>query len=327
MTEKQYYREKRVSSTSLGWFEKSPLYFRKRVDEEIVQAKQRYYELGQQVHMAVLEPVEFDKSYITLEYKVPTSANQKKFCEEYMKNKDKVKAYKKSYKVDKKSDKKIEEESEKVFQELRDYITYLEKSKDYRDILSQSRWDLVHSLKTAALEHKKASELLMDDKEKEMNSEVEYFNEYVIFWEHPNGLECKSMLDRFLIDHKNKVIKLVDFKTSFDVGGFEEHFMHFHYYRQLAFYWMAIYSEFQDKLEDFDNYKKETYIVAVQTKDLPLCRTFNISENLLNKGLEEIQVIMNDLKWHFTENKWEHSKTYYEGDGSEKIDITHECIQ
>lgn len=324
MTEKQYFREKKVSSTSLGWFEKSPLYFKKKIDDEIIQIKQRYYELGQQVHMAVLEPIEFDKSYITLEYKTPTSKNQKDFCEVYMKSKDKVDAYKKSYKIDKKSDKKIEEESEKVFKELEAYITYLEKSKDYRDILSKTRWNLIHDLKAAALSHKKASELLIDDKEKEMNSKAEYFNEYVIFWNYPNGLECKSMLDRFIIDHENKVIKLVDFKTSFDVGGFEEHFVHFHYYRQLAFYWMAIYSEFKDKIEDFNDYKKETYIVAVQTKDLPECRTFSIAENLLDKGLEEIELIMKDLEWHFSENLWEHNKTYYAGDGSEEINETYE---
>ncbi len=325
MTEKQYYQEQRVSSSSLKWFEQSPLYFKKMIEGEIKQIQLKWFDLGRQVHMAILEPELFEQSYITMSYKIPTSANQKQFCENYMINGyDTVEAYKFAYTIKNKSDKKIEEDAAKVFSTLEDYINYLVKSKDYRDILSESKWDLIHNLKSSALSHKKASSLLINDKEAEMKSEIEYFNEYVIFWEYPNGVKCKSMLDRFVIDHKKKEITLVDVKTSFDVGGFSEHFMHFKYYRQLAFYWMAIHHEFKDKIKDFDEYKKITEIVAVQTKDIPLCRVFRITDGLLKYGLEEIELLMKDLKWHYKENSWEHSREYHLGDGSEKIDIIHE---
>ncbi len=325
MTEKQYYQEQRVSSSSLKWFEQSPLYFKKMLEGEIKQIQLKWFDLGRQVHMAILEPELFEQSYITMSYKVPTSANQKQYCENYMTNGyDKVEAYKFAYTIKNRSDKKIEEDAEKVFKSLEDYINYLVKSKDYRDILSESKWNLIHDLKSSALAHKKANILLVNDAESEMKSEVEYFNEYVIFWEHPNGLKCKSMLDRFVIDHKKKEITLVDVKTSFDVGGFAEHFMHYKYYRQLAFYWMAIHYEFKDKIKDFDKYKKITEIVAVQTKEIALCRVFTIADGLLKKGLEEIELLMEDLKWHYKENSWEHSKEYHQGDGSEQIDVIHE---
>lgn len=321
MNEKQYYRETRVSSSSLKWFERSPWYFRKMLDEEIKQINLKWFELGRQVHMAILEPELFEQSYITMSYKTPTSANQKLFCENYMINDyDKVEAYKFAYTTKGKSDKKIEEDAEKVYNILDDYITYLQKSKDYRDILSESKWNLIQDLKAAALSHKKASDLLLDDKEAEMKSEVEYFNEKVIMWEYHNGVPCKSMLDRFIIDHKNKVIKLVDVKTSFDVGGFDEHFNHFKYYRQLAFYWMAIHHEFKE----YKDYKKETYIVALQTKELPECRVFTISEKQLDKGLNEIETTMADLAWHFKEDSWKYTKEYYESDGAEEIKEKHE---
>jgi len=325
MTEKQYYKEKRVSSSSLKWFEQSPLYFKKMLDEEIKQIQLSWFELGRQVHMSILEPDLFEASYMSMTYKVPTSKNQKLFCDRYMTNThDKVDAYKFAYTIKGKSDKKIEEEANKVYKHLENYIEYLIKSKDYRDVLPESKWNLIQDLKSAALSHKAGSDLLIDDKEKEMKSEVEYFNEYVIFWKYPNGVECKSMLDRFIIDHKNKEIILVDVKTSSDVGNFGEHFMHFKYYRQMAFYWMAIIHEFKDKIKNFDEYKKTTKIVAVQTKEIPLCRVFTIDEGLLNRGLNEINELMTELAWHFDNNLWDHTREYYEGDGSEKIEMTHE---
>lgn len=315
MNEKQYYREPRVSSSSLKWFKKSPSYFKKVLDEEIKQIQLRWFDLGRQVHMAILEPDLFEESYITMEHKVPTSANQKLFCENYMINGHSiVAAYEYAYTIKNKSDKKIEEDANKVFLVLEEYITYLVKSKDYRDILPESKWNLIHDLKASALAHKKGFELLVNEKEAEMRWNIEYFNEKIIFWEY-NGLPCKSMLDRFIIDHENKVIKLVDLKTSFDVGDFHEHFKTFEYHRQLAFYWMAIESEFKQ----YKEYTKETYIIALQTKDLPECRVFSIDQAQLDKGIEEIDNIMTDLTWHYKNDSWQYHKEYYKGDGAEKI--------
>jgi hypothetical protein len=226
-----------------------------------------------------------------------------------------VDAYEFAYTVKNKSDKKIEEDANKVFLVLEEYITYLVKSKDYRDILPESKWNLIHDLSASALSHKKGFELLINDREAEMNSDIEYFNEKIIMWKYPNGLKCKSMLDRFIIDHKNKVIKLVDLKTSFDVGDFQEHFKTFEYHRQLAFYWMAIEREFPQ----YKKYTRETYIIALQTKDLPECRVFSIDQVQIDKGNREIYKIMTDLEWHFKKDSWQYHREYYIGDGAEKI--------
>jgi hypothetical protein len=318
MNEKQYYRESRVSSSSLKWFKKSPLYFKKVLDEEIKQIQLKWFDLGKQVHMAILEPELFEESYITMEHKVPTSANQKLFCENYMTNGyNEEEAYEFAYTIKGKSDKKIKEDATKVFKVLENYITYLKMSKDYRDVLPGSKWNLIHDLKKEALSHKKGFELLVNDQEAEMQSEVEYFNEKIIMWKYPNGLKCKSMLDRFIIDHKNKVIKLVDIKTSFDVGDFREHFKTFEYHRQLAFYWQALHYELKELVEE---YTKETYIITLQTKDLPECRVFSIDQTQLDKGNKEINTIMNNLVWHYKEDSWQYHKEYYTGDGAEKIE-------
>ena len=84
ISEKQYYAEKRVSSSSLKWFEESPKLFRKQLDKEIAQINLSWLETGRQIHMSILEPELFKKSYIYLDYNIPKSQNQKDFCEEYV---------------------------------------------------------------------------------------------------------------------------------------------------------------------------------------------------------------------------------------------------
>lgn len=78
---------------------------------------------------------------------------------------------------------------------------------------------------------------------------------------------------------------------------------------------MAIDSEFKQ----YKDYTKETYIIALQTKDLPECRVFSIDQAQLDKGNKEIDNIMTDLTWHFKEDSWQYHREYYKGDGAEKI--------
>jgi len=142
---------------------------------------------------------------------------------------------------------------------------------------------------------------------------VEEFNERVIFFNFLD-VDCKAMLDRVIIDHKNKVIRLIDIKTTSNVGEFKHSLEEFRYYRQLAFYWAAIYHEF--KLYD---YSKETYIIAIQKGDVPDCRVFNISKDWLSTGLNEIEDLLPKIKWHQDNNKWDHTKEYYDNNGIEII--------
>ena len=150
ISEKHYYAEKRVSSSSLKWFEESPKMFRKQLDKEIAQIQASWLDTGRQIHMSILEPDVFDKSYIYLEYTIPKSQNQKDFCEEYVNlankfvdNQRKIEAYSKAYAVKGKSEDKIKEEANKLYKSLRHYIEYLEKSSEYKEVMTKSKWDLI----------------------------------------------------------------------------------------------------------------------------------------------------------------------------------------
>jgi len=161
-----------------------------------------------------------------------------------------------------------------------------------------------------------------------LNTNIEGISELVIFWKYPEiDLQCKSMLDRIVIDHKQKIIRLIDVKTSSNIGNFNESFENYKYYRQLSFYWMALHyaltkGELKDKVSNIDEYKKETYILALSTKEVPEARLYEIDENYLNLGLSEIEEIIPKIKWHFDNNKWNHTKESYENNGIEKLKYT-----
>lgn len=331
MTEKEYYSEKRVSSSSLKWFETSPLFFRKMLDKEIEQETKRYFEIGKKIHMKILEPNEFDKNYIYLEFSTPKSENQKNFCQDYVdlpiRSKDEklIRAYKNNYSIDKLSEEKILEKAKEAHKSLAGYISYLRKRKEVKDILTYTDNLLINECDRLAHDHIAARDLLFIT---DPFANIDMFNEQVVFFDWM-GVQCKSMLDRIVIDHTNKVIKLIDLKTTINLGEFEHSFEEFSYYRQMAFYWGAIKSEFiktynnpgngidSYKPKLFNDYSKETYIIGFQKGDLPECRVFKISDTWLQRGLDEIEELLPKIKWHFDNNLWEHRKEYYDNNGIE----------
>ena len=335
ISEKRYYAEKRVSSSSLKWIEESIRIFRKQLDKEIAQVQMSWLDTGRQIHMSILEPDLFDKSYIYLDYNIPKSQNQKDFCEEYVKLSEKgfsepadealakMQAYEKAYTVKGKSEDKILIEANNLYKSLRHYIEYLEKSKEYKEVMTKSKWDLIQNLVQETKSHKKAAKLLYDSDEDKMRDTYESHNEFVIFWEFPQdgyNVQCKSMIDRFIIDKEKKTITLIDLKTTSNIGSFKDSVNKYKYNRQLAFYWMAIFNEFKEVIPDILEYKQNTYIVALSTNpDAPECKVITISEDLLYEGMSSISTIMKELAWHYKNDLWDYSREYYEGDGVEEL--------
>jgi hypothetical protein len=184
MTEKEYYSKKRVSSSSLKWFETSPLFFRKMLDKEIEQETKRYFEIGKKIHMKILEPDEFTKNYLYLEFDTPKSENQRKFCEDYITTRSKTKdekllvAFKNNYASDKLSDEKILEKAEIIRKDLSKYITYLKKRSEVKDILTYTDNNLINNLEDKVKSHQAAVKLLYLSEEQVFQS-IEEFNEKI----------------------------------------------------------------------------------------------------------------------------------------------------
>ena len=102
MSEKDYYKVKAISNSSLNLLETSPRKFYKFYNQELEEEKEAYFKQGSAIHCYILEPKEFSKRFKFLDYVTPNSPNKKQFIEAYLKAKGKeedklIKAYKASY--------------------------------------------------------------------------------------------------------------------------------------------------------------------------------------------------------------------------------------
>lgn len=316
---KDYYEKKAISNTSLGWFKKSPKYFWMMLNKEIDEFTPAYFEKGQQIHMYLLEPEEFNKEYDFLDYTQPKSQQQKDFCESFArakkgtKDEKLLKAYKSSYST-KENDEKILEKAKKLAKDYQEYIKFIKQS-TVKKILPISMMNKLNEIRSEVLSHNKARELLYNEHHLAFGNNDKLFiqNEFPILWKYPGfELDCKSMLDRVVIDHEKKEIKLIDIKTTSHLSEFKDKAIEYRYNRQMAFYWMALAWYFKNELKlNMSEYVTETYIVAISTTEPTEVRVFKVMDNTLNDGLKEIEQIMPELAWHFEKEKWDYPREYY----------------
>lgn len=325
MNEKKYYSVPYISNSTLTWFKVSPKYCWKRMNLEIVDLEKSYTFLGKQLHLSLLEPEEFEKTYTYLDFKTPTSKQQLGFCEDYvlaMHGEDVIissedalmDAYKANYTAEKMTPAALQKAAEKIYEQNSEYIKYLEIRGDYREVLSKSRKELITTITQAIKSHKKANSLMADP----VKGDIKTFNEFAIYWDYPieyegERVKCKSLIDRLVVDHENKKVTIVDLKTTSVLGDMSSTIEDRNYYRQLAFYRLAV----QHSNLIPNDYEIEAYIVSVNTQDPFECRVYKLTDAEYQKQLLEINTLMEQVSWHWFTNQWDYSRTYYEGDGTE----------
>lgn len=323
-----YYEDNsRISNSMLGYFLVSPKNFKEKVIDGRVDSGSGAMDYGTMVHCYLLQPDEFKKLYRVLDINTPSSAQQKAFCQDYIDSKENrpylkaLEALKKNYKVTVADDDKNAAKGLEIALKYKSYIKYLRSQQNGEDKFKYISWATLNSLRNIRLnilEHKKAKELLFDG----ISSE-ETHNEFHINWDIKIGdniMDCKSLIDRVKIDHENKKITLIDVKTTVSVSNFYESFEKYDYARQLCYYWAAIYWYFKNELDiDVEEYSNETYIVAIQNNGSADCRVFRIEDDTILAKNDIIKQTLTKIDWHRTNNKWDFTKEYYEGDGSESL--------
>jgi hypothetical protein len=116
------------------------------------------------------------------------------------------------------------------------------------------------------------------------------FNELPIYWEE-NGLQCKALLDRVRVFESQKIIQLIDLKTtSKAVAVFPDSFDYWRYYRQMAWYKHAIEIHFGK------DYTIEVFMVVVETTGLYETRVFKVGDESLKKGVVEYEGLLKRIK-------------------------------
>lgn len=324
-----YYEDNsRVSNSAIGWFiKRGPRYFRNMLDGKEEGMNFSFLEKGTMIHEYLLQPDEFWKDYIILDFATPKVKQQKDLLDEYhrlmqvnpLESQDKLKlsAYKKAY-SNKKSDEKCIEEAEGLIMIYQDYLEYLSKKDDNKKIISFADLQMLKKIKENIQNHKKANELLFN-----LPSTFETHNEFHINWQvnRINNIKCKSLLDRVCFDHVNKKIILIDLKTTVNVYDFAHSVEEYDYYRQIAYYGLAIQWYMQEILNlNSEEYDFEAYIIAIGKDSENQIRVFNMkNDKILSEKVDLINNSLQKISYHISTDQWDHSVEYYEGDGVEKL--------
>lgn len=317
-----YYEDNtRISNSAIGWFlKKGPRYLKDMLDgkEEGISAK--YLDKGTMIHMYLLQPDEFWQNYIVIDYEKPKTAQQAAFCNRYHRSTEIVEddklldAYKYAYSGNNISKEAMLKKAKELQLKFAEYIEALEKT-DLYTIISFADLNMLKNIKNNIEKHIKANELLTDQ------PGIECHNEFHINWEaEKQGVSCKSLLDRVKIDHANKKITLIDLKTTADVYNFKHSVEEYDYYRQIAFYILALTWYMKDQGYDIEDYDIEAYIVAIQSNGNNEVRVFNmLNEKELLARKDLIADTLTEISYHYQTGNWDHTREYYENDGTESL--------
>lgn len=338
-----YYEDlTRISNSNIGWFlQKGPAFLHKMLTDPPPEEKNPVLERGSLIHMYLLQPEEFLQTYCVWDKPKPFSAQQEKFCQalantvEIEPNKAILSAYQEAYSTKGKSEETMLSEGLKIASTLKDYIDYL-KDPERRQMISPAEYQMLKKIKYNIEEHKLARKLLRNVDDAAELTDLEAHHEFHINWEWEMLLEtsgdenppellhvaCKSLLDSLTLDFKNKKATIMDLKTTAKLWHFEDSIEMYDYCRQIAYYKKAVQWYLQNECnEDFAKWTFEYYIIGIDTIGSNEIRVFKIEESSVQSRMLTINKALRDICWHQQNNKWEHSRSYYEGDGSETLNL------
>ena len=214
----------------------------------------------------------------------------------------------------------------------------IEQGSKYVDILKESGTRII----ITESEYAKAVNCVMalrNDKytskycqKKSNDPNIEIINKYIIEFRY-HDLDFKGELDRVIIDHKNKTITPIDFKTtSKSVLNFEKDFWYYRYDFQAAVYTWGLSSDsnerFQKLYEDGYRFKAFLYIVVETYLNNPPM-VFRIRKSAIDIGLfggeregKKYQGFIDAIKRYKYANKnnaWEYPMEYYQNEGMNNI--------
>lgn len=146
------------------------------------------------------------------------------------------------------------------------------------------------------------------------------FVEVPVFFQFQN-LNCKAKIDNIYIDLDSKVIYLNDLKTtSTALGLFRGTIEFYEYYRQLAWYKLALrfFLRFKPEYAEYSSYPVVCNIIAVETNGYFNCCVFNI-DAYIPKGIERCKALLHRTSYHITYNMWNMAMEQHQGNGVIKL--------
>jgi hypothetical protein len=318
------YDNETVSATGLSYLASSPKAYRNYKDKQD-ESTETHFEIGKAIHMRVLEPEKFDEHYYVMEAEAPgDGTNMRIFIDRYFHYTQnefdpemaKEMAYKESgYKT------KFDTVW-KNFEEKENYVAYWDALNDSagKIILSPKDELVIENCFASIMNHKVAEALFNIDP----TDGKTYLTEEDIRWKMPSfDFQMRSILDRAIIDPENKVVNIIDLKTtSKNVHKFEYSYENFSYYRQMAFYGHAVMWYIENVLnENRNDWAITTAIVAVQTNGFHETAVYAPSPTDMHIGHDEILNLLTRMEWHFDNDKWDFPMEYYTSGGITPISL------
>ena len=327
-----YYEDlTRISNSNIGWFlNKGPAYLHKMLTDPPPEEKNYALERGSLIHMYILQPEEFKNTYVVWDKLKPSSAQQEKFCQELANtveiepNKAILSAYKEAYSTKGKTEENMLSEGLKIASTLKEYIDYL-KDPERKQMISPGEYQMLKKIDDNIQHHRLANFLVraagITDLTHDMQHNFSRHHEFHINWEW-GDVKCKSLLDSVGFDIDFRKCVIMDLKTTQKLWHFEDSINQYDYLRQLMYYTMAARWYIDNELnDDSTKWEFEYYIIGIDTTGTYEIRVFKIDEDMVHSRSVTITNALIDIAWHQKNNKWEHSRAYYEGDGSETLNL------
>lgn len=243
----EYYKERRISNSLLGAI-RNPRMFREKMlfPEKYDDGDKIYFKIGSGIDCILTDPERWDTDFKAVDIKRPPDQMTKFIyalpagLTELSPEEDYKLAYELSnYKIG------INRVIEKLWQ-VHDNRMYYRYTKDGFDssegktILARDEMDRIRLLQDRIRENEYTYSYFFPVP---FEDHIELMFQVPIYFTYMD-VDCKSLLDVIRIDHIAKTIEPVDLKTiGKSVYEFPTSFVSFGYYRQAAFYTLAIHSE------------------------------------------------------------------------------------
>lgn len=313
-----YRKHPAIANSDLSILADSPARFKAIKDGLIEKKETKETNFGSLVHTILLEPDTFDSIYAVCNVETPSSQQQKGFCEHIVNAyidgtkltvaELYVEAFELCYSTKNKSADKIRQEAETLYKSLKDYIKYLANAAGKIEI-SERELYLAQQAVAALIYDECINELVIKDTGLWVRNEVE------IFWIEPvTGVQCKSKVDRIVIDEENKVIRIIDIKTINHIDAIALNIKKYDLKRQAGSYESAVMCFLSDIGFDISEYRFESYLAFVESREFPLTSLVRLSKEELLEGKQRHRDLLEDYKWHMETGNWSNRRSYLLGD-------------
>lgn len=313
----------------------SPLLYKSKYIDKKEQEKKSFLDLGSIVHCLLLCPELFDSYYVVGDIKESEAID--KLVTEMMKTYklDDLTFLSKDQIYDHLITLVLELE---IFNNIKKKETFVKKFEEIK-ILETVQLRLTYPDKTIINENLFQTAVRIAEGLEQNSFTKEYFNtnkdsivhlnEFAIFWEY-EGLKCKSLIDKLIIDHEKSTILPIDLKTTaYSTSDFSKSVLKFRYDLQCAFYYKAIYEWMQTT--PYAEYELLPFKYIVESTTYPGSPLIYDFKQITTKGVNGFKKddkyykgyieLIKELQWHYDTDLWNYSYDNYKNKGNILLEL------